>query len=555
MKPRCWITFVHAKTSVHRLRELALSVVYASRWYDVVVRTNVDIGRYRLPCQVEPVAWREALRRNWITLKLDTYEDATREGGPVIHIDSDVFLLKPLPDDLVSGDLFAQSPEGLSCYGRMPAMPKEWLNEYIGNLGQFKGYNMGVFGGKVGNVLGYVAHARSAVLAAERLGVQCEQNILEQGVLGGYVAATSAHGLTIQCLIPEATSKLAETVGYVHLMGDKEKPEVKERVQAALARESPEIADRLSCLPRLPQSNRITYKDVVEFWRNKRQIPRRPHIALDHRTTTLTNTPNGLGDTIVLTSVIPASKGAATVWMNNQHWPTLRRHMPLCHDFQHVNWVSLCAAGEQMELGGGHKTQRACRLFALPEPRVPKGYMVRPDVKRSMSKVTIHLDPGPHADSQRRVEHPRARLIGPPELSAIRQFIDDHPDVEFFEIGAKPFLQHDRVQNCTGMSLDKTIMLMSQCGWHMGILSGPTHLAAALDMRIITITTMPKPSELMLPSLIDNGVVECEWLYPQSCVLHQEVDSPHMPLCTPSNLNRAWDGDVWPYWDYENQIP
>lgn len=547
MKPSCWITFVHPKPSIHRLRELALSVVYASRWYSVHVRTNLSLERYGLPCAI--LGTNPHQYHNWIRHKLNTYVKAAILDPRVLHIDSDVFLKQPLPDDLLNSDLFAQSPEGLVCYGRMPIMPADWIKEHIGNLGTFKGYNMGIFGGASKVIWEYVIQARCAERDAPP---GCEQNILEQGVLGGFAAK---HGIEVKCLIPEATSKYAEAAGYVHLMGDKEKPEVKAKVQEALLREAPEIAERLSCGPLRPISNKVTYADVRKFWDGKKHMPRPERFPLDHRITTLTNTPNGLGDTIVLTSVIPASKGEATVWMNNAHWPVLRNRMPMARDFQHARWASLCAAGEQFNLGAGHNTQRACRLFGLPEPRIPKGYVVPPNVTRSMSKVTIHLDPGGHAESQRRIEHPRARLIGVRELVEIRQFIDDHPDVEFYEIGAKPFLLHDRVHNCTGMSLDKTVTLMAQCGWHMGILSGPTHLAAALDMRIITITVMPKPSELMLPSLVDNGVVECEWLYPQSCVLHQEIDSPHMPLCTAANLSRAWGGKVWPYWDYDNQVP
>lgn len=542
----CHITFIHRQPNIHHIRQLALCVEFASRHYDVIVRTNLDLSEYAMRCELNLVEFHHL--DPWIRHKLDTY--ALNGPGQFLHIDSDVFLKDPLPERLINAPLFAQSPEGLACYGQLPAMPKPWLDRYAPPMGAFKAYNMGIFGGDPGIIDQYVNFAEDACRDAPP---GTPPNICEQAALGGFAYRK---GLTVECLLPEARNSHAVAAGYTHLMADKEKPFAHEKVEAALERENPELAERLSCnRKRVAISNKVTYADVKKFWSDKRSIPRPELQPFSVYDTTLTNTPVGLGDTIVLSSIIPASKGEGTIWLNNQHLSTLTRYMPAHRNFQHAKWVSLCAAGMQFDLGAGHHTQRACRLFNLPIPRIPKGYLIRPNVERHMDRVTIHLDPGRHADSQRKGEHPRARLIGPQELASIRQFIDDHPELRFYEIGSKPFLLHDRVENCTGWDLDRTILLMSQCGYHLGILSGPTHLAAALDMRIITLTVMPGPHELMLPTLVDNGVVETEWMYPQSCVLHQEIDSPHMPLLSAESLSRAFDGKVWPYWDFDNQVP
>lgn len=545
---RLHYTFVHRAPPLARIRELALSVVLASKFYpSITVRTNFDLKRLGLPADIYRLAFRE--EHPWSIHKLHTY--VTAEDDPYLHIDSDVFLFEPLPERLLKADLFAQNPESISLYGAIATLPDEWRREYILPLSKFVAYNMGIFGGKPEHVRTF---GQFALHAAKTALPSTLATYVEQAPLGRFAAD---RGLTVETLLPKPEERRAVAAGYAHLMADKNSPEVQEKVAERLAKEAPEIADRLSCGPLRPIRNRVSFATVRDFWRNKAPLPKAPFYPRSAANWTLTNTPTGLGDTVVLTGVLePARRegAVASIWTTSPHLPALQKFMPLYVDRQHADWVSLSAAGYVLNLGAGHNIQRACRLLGLTPPVVPKGHIVVPTAKPKETRVCLHLDPGKHAAWQRANIHPNARHIGPKDQKTLTDWIDSRPDLEFVEIGSTPVLRHPRVEDATGRALEDTIRKMANCGFHVGILSGPTHVAAALGLRIVTITTMPKPSELMLPTLVDTGIVEGEWLYPQSVVLHQEIDSPHWPLLSVNTLNAAIDGKVWPYWNLEGEM-
>jgi hypothetical protein len=100
----------------------------------------------------------------------------------------------------------------------------------------------------------------------------------------------------------------------------------------------------------------------------------------------------------------------------------------------------------------------------------------------------------------------------------------------------------------TGLSLAETIQLLSSAEYFIGIMSGPIHLAAALDIKLICVTNFPPPELICLPCLKDIDQVESEWFYPQSVILHQDDDGKFVKRLTTENLHRALDGDIYPYW-------
>jgi hypothetical protein len=77
---------------------------------------------------------------------------------------------------------------------------------------------------------------------------------------------------------------------------------------------------------------------------------------------------------------------------------------------------------------------------------------------------------------------------------------------------------------------------------------GPLHVAAALNVNIICITNFPPAEMICLPALKDIDQVESEWFYPQSVILHQDGEGPFVKQLSLENLQRALDGDLYPYW-------
>jgi len=79
-------------------------------------------------------------------------------------------------------------------------------------------------------------------------------------------------------------------------------------------------------------------------------------------------------------------------------------------------------------------------------------------------------------------------------------------------------------------------------------MSGPLHIAVALRLKVVTITNFPDPTDIYLPTLKDVDLIESEWFYPQSAILHQEGEGELVAEFSLQNLERAINGDIYPYW-------
>jgi hypothetical protein len=297
---------------------------------------------------------------------------------------------------------------------------------------------------------------------------------------------------------------------------------------------------------RAVQERRLTVDDVIRFYADRRsRKPANPH-TFEPEEWTLTNTPTGIGDAVMLTDLERSAHYhglLATSWLCCEAFDCLRRLNPYHRDTQQVQWVSISLMQAKYDLGPGHTIQRIQRMFDLPVRAVPRGCIVVPE-RAVRGRVSLHLVPGAHAKYQKRF-HPRPREVYPENLDVLRQFINAHQELSFFEVGGT--ILSDIIPNMHGASLESTIHEMAKCVLHIGIVSGPYHIAQALGMRTIVILNFPKPWELMLPVLQNVDVVEAEWLYPSSHILHQDVDSLHWPKFNLRNLERAYHKETFPY--------
>lgn len=296
------------------------------------------------------------------------------------------------------------------------------------------------------------------------------------------------------------------------------------------------------------QRRRLTPDDVISFYGSRPGTKKKPlPMRLEPEEWTLTNTPTGLGDSVMLTDIERAAfqdGRRATTWLCTPGFRELQNCNPYHRMIQVPHWISLSAYQGTFDLGPGHNFQRARRLFGLTVDPKPSGCLMVPGAKRT-NKVSIHLSAGSHAASQT-VYHPNPRQVYPENLDVIRRFIRKHQELDFFEVGGD--VLSDTVRSVRG-SLTDSMKEMAECCLHIGIISGPYHVATALGIPTICIINFPAPWELILPTYKNIDIVEAEWLYPQSYILHQDHDSLHWPKFSEYTLEAAYQRETYPYED------
>ena len=294
---------------------------------------------------------------------------------------------------------------------------------------------------------------------------------------------------------------------------------------------------------------RISKDQILRFFRRMEAYPRaRLPGALEHFT--LTNTPLGLGDAVVLTD-LPRRAAfygkKASVYLPSAQFEVLAGFNPYYHKDIGAFWAAADRLKHHYDLGNGHMIQRIARAWGYEPELLPRGCIVVPGAEPDPRRVVLHFEAGQHAAWQRANVHPRAREIYQDTLDEIEAFTRRRNQWNFSEVGAR-YSGLPGVEDWTGLSLAETIRRMAGATYFVGIMSGPLHIAAALGLKIVTIVNFPQPELICLPTIKDIDVVESEWFYPQSVILHQEGAGEFVPRFSLSNLERAIDGDVYPYW-------
>ena len=198
--------------------------------------------------------------------------------------------------------------------------------------------------------------------------------------------------------------------------------------------------------------------------------------------------------------------------------------------------------------GAGHFFQRIQKACGFEIDIKPKPDLHFECEKKSKPKVAINFEPGAEASAQKVNIHPRARELYPEHKDTIQKFINDKSnDYNFVEIGKTSF-QFENVEDKCGLTIDKSLEEMASCDYFLGIHSGVMHLAAALNVKSIIILNFPPADKLFLPCLKDYNLPDIDWLYPQNVHLHEDEDGDLVKLLTYDNLERAFNGDIYPHW-------
>jgi hypothetical protein len=293
---------------------------------------------------------------------------------------------------------------------------------------------------------------------------------------------------------------------------------------------------------------RIDEAEILANYRDRptRNRPRLPRL-LDAMT--LTTSAHGLGDAVILGDLPRAghqNDRKMTVFAPSEHFQTIMSFNP----FYVAGLTPFCVFADRLyhafDLGNGHLIQRLRRAYGLPIEDKPRG-SVEVEGRVTQPRVVIHFEAGAHAEWQRAHVHPEARQLSAASKVEIERFIARRTDFEFVEIGTCPSGIAGAISQ-RGMPLADSIRLLASAEYFIGIMSGPLHLAAALGLRLICITNFPRADLICLPTLKDVDQIESEWFYPQSVIMHQEGEGRFVTRLTAENLQRAFDGEVYPYW-------
>jgi hypothetical protein len=291
---------------------------------------------------------------------------------------------------------------------------------------------------------------------------------------------------------------------------------------------------------------------IRKFYRVAIQMRKGPVPDLSEKA--LTNTPRGLGDTLLFSHLpyVGAIQGKPRFIHANpeehRHFPTLmkynRYYVPKPDNF---GTVAADVLQRDVDMGNGHFIQRLQRVFGLEPVLKPQPYLYYPAAK-SENRVILHFEAGgPHGGWQKANLHPRARTLYEEGRSVLQEFINNHPELEFIQLGKEP-VPLARVRNLPDNTLEDTLKLIATSSFFIGIISGPMHVAAAFGIRSIVIINFPPAHKIFLPTLVDIDQVESEWFYPQNVHLHEEGEGPQVQMLSSRTLEMAYNGEVYPYW-------
>jgi hypothetical protein len=290
---------------------------------------------------------------------------------------------------------------------------------------------------------------------------------------------------------------------------------------------------------------------IIDFYRDKQSIPKLP-LREDFIGMGLTNTPTGIGDTMLLS---PFPLIGTPVRSPAPCFEDLKRFVPHYKETKGGQWIAADMLQKRYAMGNGHLMQRLHRVFGCRVPDRPQGHLLVGSFQ-VRGRVAIHLTPGRHADWQRRYVHARAREVYPENATIIQQFMKGHSEMDFVEVGSERSGLVPQAHDCTGLDMGGTLRVLAECEYFLGIMSGPLHLATALGCRCVVIINFPEADQIFLPALKDIPLVEHEWFFPQHCHLHQDGEGKQVKRFNRRNLERAFDGQLYPYWseDYLHLI-
>jgi hypothetical protein len=291
----------------------------------------------------------------------------------------------------------------------------------------------------------------------------------------------------------------------------------------------------------------MNYLDTIyNFYKD---IDKKPSYPTSFKNLTLINANTGIGDALSL-YIIDSPIKDNHIKVIVQH-PSIVQELAQYNNYiptinhQH-NWYSSIISVLDIQSYsnfGGHFLQKNQQFLGLdidiiPRPRLSSNTQIK------SNKVVMTFDKG--AVYQQHL-HPRARIIYEESKQIIQTFINNHKhQYHFVEVG-KYSLGLDNVENKTNIGIRGTTDEIASCEYFFGNHNGLMHIAAGLQKKSIIIVNFPSAKDIILPCLKKVNIPDIDWLYPQNIHLHQDYDGPLVKKLTYENIQKAFNGQIYPY--------
>ena len=265
-----------------------------------------------------------------------------------------------------------------------------------------------------------------------------------------------------------------------------------------------------------------------------------------------TNNP-GIGDTTIINQLLFVNENQRSdinILSYSRHFNDILKFNKFANT-NHINGEDFIRTEllEMYNLGSGHIIQKMRRFFNLPVLNKPKSFL-NTGKQKVKNKIGIHLTTGQSAFELSNLNF-RPRQIYQENLEILKKFIKENNQYTFVEFGGQSL----NIENCVnfcGKSLVDSIEELSTCEYLIGLNSGFMNLAACFDIKSIIIVNIPiKASDLVLPVLKDVKIPDMNWLYPQNVHLHQDNESLTVPRFSYENIQKAIEGNIYPFWKDE----
>lgn len=234
------------------------------------------------------------------------------------------------------------------------------------------------------------------------------------------------------------------------------------------------------------------------------------------------NPSQGLGDSIILTSVTPFVK------INNELVKQINQEyfdMTLTTDEVDLSVEDIV----KYDLGGGHCIQKIQKFLGITPSVKPKGKLKFDENKKIKNKVFVHLKND--TDWKRKIPN----SLNEEEIEVVKGFF------ELNEIYQPYYYENN-------LNINELISVMETCEYFLGIDSGPMHLAATLELKSIVLIN-DIDLVINLPKLKDCDLPNSEWLYPQNVHLNRMGATRLIPRFSKLNILFSLRGEIYPYWD------
>lgn len=293
---------------------------------------------------------------------------------------------------------------------------------------------------------------------------------------------------------------------------------------------------------------------IIKFYKNTnliKNLPLPPDSLKDESDYTLLNYNFGIGDSLALYLFNNPEENIKNInfYFNKSVAQELNDYNSYINSILDPNlkpknfWI--CLLQSNFDCGGGHFIQKIRNTFNLEKQIKPKPLLSN-KISEIKNKVVLTFDKGPVDQTQ---IHQRARILYPENKKIIQDFINNNLNkYSFTEIG-RHFSGLENVENKTDIGIKNTIAEIASCEYFMGIHNGLMHVAAAFDKKSIIIINFPSARDLYLPALKELNIPDQDWLYPQNVHLHQDEDGELVKQFTYNNIEKAFNGEVYPYWN------